>query len=505
MAPHKTRVFESMPQELLVIVLGHMSSPEDVLSTIRASPLILKAFIREREQVFASVLETALAPEVFRELLAIVNAPDHKNCPYVGHPDEMNDSNLDEWRSWELKVRSFLEEHAAGATHSISSPRTDVDKFRTQIKFMTRLYFCLIKFVDFYPAYVSSVASRKWPQDQAPDWPRLTDTEILRLQRGLLRHELCCRLIGIPSKVLNFNGDGDLSTEIMEENTFGLPDIWWDNPFGGLLPIDELEEINCASLYLKGLYHMQYSEVGKELQCDLGALATKYEGSAGTEDGSKTGKKTVENWLEQARAQHKILPQNLSHDWTDSLSSLGLVVLDLVSNSTPTDRRQLMLNTFATYGHLNNPSFDSVYDLDNRLRRSLTFGPHCNPAVRDIIQAMLDKNIEDLPGRNMHDLRAIGWAFFDDWLKIESSGLHAAETSSVQHWLTKHRSFRTPRQPPIPTSTLTTYISEHDWHAQIVTKYSCENYSEDYRAMARFVLGVRLVVDFNSAQLPNFS
>ncbi|KAL2285935.1 hypothetical protein FJTKL_07427 [Diaporthe vaccinii] len=77
-------------------MLGHVLSPEDVLSTIRASPSALNALFSGREQVYASVIETALAPEVFRGLLSIVNAPDHKKCPFVGSPDGVHDSNLGE-------------------------------------------------------------------------------------------------------------------------------------------------------------------------------------------------------------------------------------------------------------------------------------------------------------------------------------------------------------------------------------------------------------------------
>lgn len=69
--------FEAMPLELHVIVLRHLSGPEDVLSTIRASPAALHALQTGRERIYVAVIQTRLAPEVFREFLAILNAPDH--------------------------------------------------------------------------------------------------------------------------------------------------------------------------------------------------------------------------------------------------------------------------------------------------------------------------------------------------------------------------------------------------------------------------------------------
>jgi hypothetical protein len=101
-------------------------------------------------------------------------------------------------------------------------------------------------------------------------------------------------------------------------------------------------------------------------------------------------------------------------------------------------------------------------------------------------------------------LRMLGWAFFDDQLKLESLGLYHNTEAFTQYWLTKHHNFRFPIQPRIPASVSATYISEHDWEGKIIPKYSCKNHCDDYRAMTRFVSGVRAVVDFDSAQLPHF-
>lgn len=76
MAHHRS-TFEAMPAELHVMVLKNMSAPEDVRATIRASPAALNAFMTGPERIYSVVLEACLAPEIYRELLAIVNAPDH--------------------------------------------------------------------------------------------------------------------------------------------------------------------------------------------------------------------------------------------------------------------------------------------------------------------------------------------------------------------------------------------------------------------------------------------
>lgn len=76
MAHHRS-TFEAMPAELHVIVLKNMSTLDDVRTTIRASPAALNAFMTGPERIYSAVLETCLAPEIYRELLAIVNASDH--------------------------------------------------------------------------------------------------------------------------------------------------------------------------------------------------------------------------------------------------------------------------------------------------------------------------------------------------------------------------------------------------------------------------------------------
>lgn len=74
---HQASYFEAMPLELHVNVLSNLTTPEDVLATVKASPASLSAFVSGPERIYAVVLESCLAPEIFRELLAIVNAPDH--------------------------------------------------------------------------------------------------------------------------------------------------------------------------------------------------------------------------------------------------------------------------------------------------------------------------------------------------------------------------------------------------------------------------------------------
>lgn len=52
--------FEAMPLELHVNVLSHLSGPEDVLSTIQASPTALHALQAGRERIYAALIRPVL-------------------------------------------------------------------------------------------------------------------------------------------------------------------------------------------------------------------------------------------------------------------------------------------------------------------------------------------------------------------------------------------------------------------------------------------------------------
>lgn len=66
---HHAANLEAMPLELYFNAISCMATLEDVRATIRAGPAALNALLTGRERIYAVVLKTCLAPEVYRELL----------------------------------------------------------------------------------------------------------------------------------------------------------------------------------------------------------------------------------------------------------------------------------------------------------------------------------------------------------------------------------------------------------------------------------------------------
>lgn len=65
--------FEALPQEMVVLVLERLASPEDLASIIRASPSALAALQCQRRSILTQVLRNS--PLVLHELLGILNCP----------------------------------------------------------------------------------------------------------------------------------------------------------------------------------------------------------------------------------------------------------------------------------------------------------------------------------------------------------------------------------------------------------------------------------------------
>lgn len=427
-------------------------------------------------------------------------------------------SSFREWKTWEQNVVDFFRSHR-GADYSLSSPTTHSAEFNAQIKFIVRLYFCLAKFVSFYPTFTRSHAPGtrlNFPPTTPDKRSRLTSTERLRLQRGLLRYELCCRLVGIPSVAAYQNRQ--VFTMIMRSET-ELPaehyDIWLGNPFTRFLPMDEVEEIICASEYVDGLYnnlHCSFVEDFQNAILDFSQIRNEDE-EARDKDISDLEKITVRDWLSDDRLEH----YHLLSKWFEGGfgSRLGLVFLDRVARSTPTDRREFMRGAFHTFDQLHTslpmhydnflrPSWHNVLSRRGGLLRngtvSLEVGPHCNPILQTSLTHHATTRLLTTHGSNY--LRRLGWVFFDDQTTLRSLGIpHDGKVSSIHDWvMKKHENPLSVLTAKISDSALAARFTEDEWKDLFMDKYSPKIY--DSQAMSRFVAGARAVVNFISDKLP---
>lgn len=76
-------VFETLPTEVLRNILRQLASPEDLYSTIRASPIAFGSFRCFREAILIEVLEAHLPAEIFAEFLGLLHIPKYEDFNYV--------------------------------------------------------------------------------------------------------------------------------------------------------------------------------------------------------------------------------------------------------------------------------------------------------------------------------------------------------------------------------------------------------------------------------------
>lgn len=435
---------------------------------------------------------------------------------------EVRDSTGTEWDNWEQEVFRFLQSHAHGAVYPTPDPKENVTKFNAQIKLMVKIYFCLSKFVNFFLTFAQSNAKGVLPPtntlaqrvQDGLEWSPLNEIERLRLQRGLLRYELYCRLVGLPSMAASCNRDV-YGVVVFRNTSLALSELWWGNPFPELLPIDEVEEIICASIYVKGLYqglrwtllqdfHNRVLDSHQGRDIDL--LNT---------DPGEAGKKTVEHWLSQTGNQildFESLEQYGKYYWTDSMSRLGLVFLDRVCRSDLADRRELMRSAFNVFLSRQGNNCNYLWRYWDEVVNErcmwpgpeVKIGPYCNPMVQTAINNDSITTLVDQFGARR--LRSLGWVFLDDKSKLRALGLpYNAKASTMRNWVDKtdkEKDTWPPRPPKIPLSALTARFTEEEWKEMVMDKYAPKDRRGDYQAMSRFVAGARAVVDLTSDRLP---
>lgn len=83
MSPNIPPVFEALPAEVLSNILRQVASPEDLYSTIRASPNAFGSFLCFREAIIIEVLQTHLPAEIFAEYLGLLHVPKYEDFNHV--------------------------------------------------------------------------------------------------------------------------------------------------------------------------------------------------------------------------------------------------------------------------------------------------------------------------------------------------------------------------------------------------------------------------------------
>lgn len=258
-------------------------------------------------------------------------------------------------------------------------------------------------------------------------WPPLNEVEVLRLQRGFLRYELCSRLHAIPS----WNSDTptpptaegiadpcDLLSEI-------LPDY---------LPRWEEEEIRCVWTYVYRQYQVLALGVVDDFRCDVRRLSRK---------------------ARHAPDNEVILAPELCSGhlgdsfeyWAFNMSHLGLLMLQQLLRSDFDNQLQFLKNT----------AFDLIPQSKGAItllfnENSLAIECNSDSAMRNLrmangvshIYAPVIMNLWEWPAdtcRDLDNIRAaesalkdVGWIFWEDQRRLKYLGWPPYD-NDIYHYL----------------------------------------------------------------------
>jgi hypothetical protein len=251
---------EDLPVEVMSMVLKKLASPEDLGSTIHASPRALAALQDNRRDILTTVICNNLTPEVLREAISILN------CPILKSEDIYHTISLRLiWRNyptrlpstpkrWYHKICDFETWYFSTSPADIAFPQE-----MPQIVAVYRMRLTVNSLIADLVAYTNAISDPEgpYPELYAPEKTNLeclTPCELSRVQAAFLRYELLCRLTGLPY-LQQFPTDG--------EATF-----WLD--------LDLLEKFPCWAIeeakQVHGFIYSKYNMAFKEIDDDITAL-----------------------------------------------------------------------------------------------------------------------------------------------------------------------------------------------------------------------------------------
>ena len=233
------RSFETLSSELVLMILQHLSTPKDLHSTIRASPVYLAVFRNNKPRILAIIIRRSFSPILRDAVLALCASPASTTTirPSLAH----------------LKYHKQEEMNAILLDPAVSIP-------------LCRLWRIVSCFVDSYcqgPLARLQNCTQRWNQ-KSEDRPlrTLSDDERHRLQRAFVRFETYRRRFGGPDRSVWRDTRPSQTTEqnaITEQH----------RTFVGRFSAWELEELHSVYDYLVSMVEDTVDGLESRLFADL--------------------------------------------------------------------------------------------------------------------------------------------------------------------------------------------------------------------------------------------
>ncbi|ROV99836.1 hypothetical protein VSDG_03068 [Cytospora chrysosperma] len=249
---------EDLPVEVMSMVLKNLASPEDLGSTIHASPRALAALQDNRRDILTTVICNSLTPEVLKEAISILN------CPIFKSDDMYHTISLRFFsttpdhailpltpKRWYHKICDFETWYFSTSPADVAFPQE-----MPQIIAVYRMRLTVNSLIADLVAYTNAISDPEgpYPDLYAPEKTNLeclTPCELSRVQAAFLRYELLCRLTGLPY--------------LQQFSTQGKETFWLDVELLERFPCWTIEEARQVHDFIYSKYNMAFKEIDDDI------------------------------------------------------------------------------------------------------------------------------------------------------------------------------------------------------------------------------------------------
>lgn len=239
--------FEKLPLEVMGIVLTALASPEDLFSTIRASPCALAALQCYRRKILTEVICRNLSPGARKEAVSILKCPvfetgdKYSSLRLTTTFDPATQPSTPEFEAW------YMQSTPADPVCSTEIP---------DIVAVYRIRATVNSLAAGLVAYTNAMSDPEGPCPAlfSPEKTRLeslTPTELDRIQRAFFRYELLCRLTSLPY-LQQFPSD---QTTLFKWRCF----LHYSSHAGGF------EELRHVHDYICSKYNLAFKEIDDDI------------------------------------------------------------------------------------------------------------------------------------------------------------------------------------------------------------------------------------------------
>lgn len=180
-----TDAFESLSEDVLILVQSALDSPQDLYSLISASPQCLCAFRANRRRILWSVLKNGIQPAALRHALAVFQIPP---IPSFTNRSPKKVTQM-------AKAFHFFSKKYFAQQLPVELP-SDVGTIINLFKFLSLVN----RFID---QYVIHATRQMGLELSSAQFPPLSATERARIQRAFFRYELYSRMFLVNNWGIN--------------------------------------------------------------------------------------------------------------------------------------------------------------------------------------------------------------------------------------------------------------------------------------------------------------